>query len=998
MYLKNLSLRGFKTFADKTVIEFNPPGSITAIVGPNGCGKSNLVDAIRWVLGEQNPKELRSSALEEVIFAGSSARKPLSLAEVSIDLDNTDNKIKTEFGELCVRRRTFRSGESEFSINKANCRLKDIKDMFLDTGLGAGSYSIISQGQVDSILSSRPEERREIFEEAAKINKYKFRKTAAERKLISTEQNMLRIADLKSEISNQLTVLEEQAKKASEFKDIKEKLKVLEVGLAKRQVNGIMEKKKAVDERIAALKSQMELGLNLTQQMEDEKNARKEALRSLNGEIEGLRLSISQAKLSFEENKSSILLEKEKQKNLEERIAEAKLQHDNFSLRIVSLKEKEKQLAAEHASSLKLQEKAAGELRNAEEKFLSIKNSQEALDGELNELKSTILEKEGTLSGERNRLIELESNLRLAKEEARHDETLIERLEKEKAELTAKIAQLKSEATDLDGKLKNKEDLMSRLGDATAETLQASFAGIHGALAKVLGSSKADVGMEISYGAEIKIKKITLNNEMILSDGTVTGGTLKEKVRNAIAKEREIETLIAQAKVNHDAQSKDVELQNLSEELELTGRSLAARKKEIDDISAKKDSLSQNIASLGSESGKLNEKLASLGVKINDTIREKEGTLSALAETKSAFTGIASKCANLRGELDKINSDLRSVEEFLGSRNREEMEEKLILTLKQIKELEESLPKLLEEEKKLNSRTDATLKQRTALESEIEALEKKLSGGTSNDRFIRDSLAKEEVSMAKLDGELTAASEKMLNEYGMTIENVLASDHDIPAATKAREEAESYRRTIADLGPVNLLATEEFEKAKERYNFIDTQYNDLVLARENLSNLIKELDAKAREDFIETLKVINKNFSEIFATLFEGGEAKLEVPEGEDILEGGIEIVAKPGGKKWLNLSVMSGGERALTALALLFALLRTHPSPFCLLDEADAALDEANVHRYAKLLKEFSKTTQLVLITHNKQTMEIADTMYGITMEEPGVSKVISVKLAKAA
>ena len=215
MYLKNLSLRGFKTFADKTVIEFNPPGSITAIVGPNGCGKSNLVDAIRWVLGEQNPKELRSSALEEVIFAGSSARKPLSLAEVSIDLDNTDNKIKTEFAELSIKRRTFRSGESEFFINKANCRLKDIRDLFLDTGLGAGSYSIISQGQVDAVLSSKPEERREIFEEAAKINKYKFRKTAAERKLISTEQNMLRIADLKSEIANQLSVLEEQSKKAA---------------------------------------------------------------------------------------------------------------------------------------------------------------------------------------------------------------------------------------------------------------------------------------------------------------------------------------------------------------------------------------------------------------------------------------------------------------------------------------------------------------------------------------------------------------------------------------------------------------------------------------------------------------------------------------------------------------------------------------------------------------------------------------------------------------
>lgn len=372
--------------------------------------------------------------------------------------------------------------------------------------------------------------------------------------------------------------------------------------------------------------------------------------------------------------------------------------------------------------------------------------------------------------------------------------------------------------------------------------------------------------------------------------------------------------------------------------------------------------------------------------------------LSDYAETKSSFTAADSTYANKSFELDKIKIDLSSMEEFLNSRNREEMEEKLIQSLKQIKELEESLPKLTQEEKTLNSRMESLLKQRTSLELDIDALEKKLAGGTSDDRVIRDALAKEEVSMAKLDGELAALSEKMLNEYGMTVENILASDFDIPAAMKAREEAEGYRKAIADLGPVNLLATEEFEKAKERYNFIDTQYNDLVLARENLSNLIKELDAKAREDFIETLKIINKNFSEIFATLFEGGEAKLEVPEGEDILEGGIEIVAKPGGKRWLNLSVMSGGERALTAIALLFALLKTHPSPFCLLDEADAALDEANVHRYAKLLKEFSKTTQVVLITHNKQTMEIADTMYGITMEEPGVSKVISVKLAKAA
>jgi chromosome segregation protein len=277
-------------------------------------------------------------------------------------------------------------------------------------------------------------------------------------------------------------------------------------------------------------------------------------------------------------------------------------------------------------------------------------------------------------------------------------------------------------------------------------------------------------------------------------------------------------------------------------------------------------------------------------------------------------------------------------------------------------------------------------------------VEKKLSGGTSDDRMLRDALTKEEVAIARLDGELTAIAEKMMNEYGMTMDMVTTSEIEIAGAARSREEAEVLRRAIADLGPVNLLATEEFEKAKERFTFIETQFQDLVQARENLSSLIKELDEKARIDFLETMKVINQNFSEIFATLFEGGEAKLVLPEDADVLEGGIDIIAKPGGKKWLNLSVMSGGERTLTALALLFALLRTHPSPFCLLDEADAALDEANVHRYTRLLKEFSKTTQVVIITHNKQTMEIADTMYGITMEEPGVSRVVSVKLAKAA
>jgi chromosome segregation protein len=997
LYLKSLSLRGFKTFADKTVIEFNPPGSVTAIVGPNGCGKSNLVDAIRWVLGEQNPKELRSPALEQVIFAGSSARKPLSLAEVSIELDNTDNKIKTEFAELSVRRRTFRSGESEFSINKANCRLKDIRDLFLDTGLGAGSYSIISQGQVDAILSSKPEDRRAIFEEAAKINKYKFRKTAAERKLISTEQNMLRIADLKSEISNQLNILEAQAKKAAQFLELKDKLKTLEVALAKKQIKGLNDKKVSIEEKMSALKSQMELGFNIIQQYENERTAKKDSFRSLEGEIEGLRLLVSQSKLSYEENKSLILLDNEKKRNLEERIAEAKTQAENFKSKLSSLFERKAELDEQLKKDSYVRSQVSDDLSSVEGAFERIKNEQESLDAEIASLKSDIIEKEELLSREKNKLIELESNLRLAQEEHKHDEALIKKLDEERRALASKVDELRTKATSLVALLKEKDSKLKI--PERSESLKASFSVMDAALEKIFGKKPShEINIDISLGAEIKIKNVKLNDQIILSGGELTGGSAKDKIRELISKEREIETLIEQAKVDQESGAKDLELKQVIEEIGLIERSLEARTRELADISIKKDLITASLITFENERQKLNNKLSALSEKLIATVKEKEMHLSLLAEKKAAAASVNSKYENLVSEVEKVDSDIRSINDYMGSRNIEEMQSRLADTHNHIKELEESLPRFREEEQSHIKKMASYTSTKAALEKDIEALDKKLSGGASDERIVRDALAKEEVAMAKLEGELAAISERMMAEYTMTIADIMASVSEISPNTKAKEEADGLRKAVADLGPVNLLATEEFEKARERFSFIDTQFNDLVIARENLTNLIKELDEKARADFIETLKIINKNFSEIFATLFEGGEAKLEINEGEDILEGGIEIIARPGGKRWLNLGAMSGGERALTAIALLFALLRTHPSPFCLLDEADAALDEANVHRYAKLLKEFSKSMQVVLITHNKQTMEIADTMYGVTMEEPGISRIISVKLAKAA
>ena len=994
MYLKNLSLRGFKTFADKTVIEFNPPGSITAIVGPNGCGKSNLVDAIRWVLGEQNPKELRSSALEDVIFAGSAARKPLSLAEVSIEMDNTDNKIKTEFSEIGIKRRTFRSGDSEFFINKSNCRLKDIRDLFLDTGLGAGSYSIISQGQVDAILSSKPEERRAIFEEAAKINKYKFRKTAAERKLISTEQNMLRIADLKSEISNQLGNLEEQARKAAEFMGLKEKLKVLEVGLAKRQIKSLNEKKNALNEKIDGLKSQMELGLNLTRQNEERRAAKKEELRSVNFEIESARLNMGQAKLSYEENKSLILLEKEKKRNLEERIAEAESQFSELSAKLDLLVKRKKELEGELASISGSRTALEATLLENERSLTELEGSIRELEEHINEIKSLILEKESSLSAHRNEKIELESNMRLATEETKHDDALITKLVSERNDLVKRTNDLKIELDRFDVTLNNKNEAVGGLPEMH-EDLNVRFAKGYG-IAEALGSD-VNVNLEIAYGDDVKVNKVTMNDQVILSDGVLSGGTLRERVKNILRKEREIAVLIEQAKSKHDLEASSLEIGNINDELDLIKKSLGAREREIRDINSRIYGISHDINTLEKELSELNNTLVTSGEKMKKAALDREALSIKLTETKVNYATVSSKADGLDQDLEKCSGEISSINETISSRNRTEMKQRLEETIKGIFQLEQSLPKLVDEEKQLAVKLEASQAKRTIVEKEIDELEKMLSGETNQDRTIRDALSKEEISLTKLDGELTSVGERMMNEYGMSLDQIIASELDVPL-NRSREEAESLKGSIAALGPVNLLATEEFEKARERFSFIESQYNDLVVARENLSSLIKELDEKARKDFIDTLKIINKNFSDIFATLFEDGEAKLIMPEGVDILEGGIEIMARPGGKRWLNLSAMSGGERALTAIALLFALLRTHPSPFCLMDEADAALDEANIHRYAKLLRDFSRTTQVVLITHNKQTMEIADTMYGVTMEEPGVSKIISVKLAKAA
>ncbi len=758
VYLKRLTLRGFKTFADKTILEFPEPGGIAAIVGPNGCGKSNIVDALRWVLGEGNLKEIRSTSLEEVIFAGSTARKPLSLAEVMVDIENSDKALSLPYSEVSIKRRIFRSAESEFFINKNPCRLKDIRDLFLDTGLGDGSYSIINQGQVDAILSSNPSERRAPFEEAAQISKYKLRRVAAERKLIATEQNLLRISDLKTELERGLTNLDGQAKKARDYKEKKEKLKILEIGIFKRQ-----------------------------------------------------------AAANFE-----------KEKNLEQKIKGLKIEEDASTSRITKLTEE--------------RDKLRGGLRSQdveiEERFKAIKNQ--------------IFEKERERGEVHNKVLELEGNEKFIKSEINHDQKYLEKLFSLKGDLAKRAIE----------------------GDEIPVDIE-------------------EIIKEWKASEKIGLLIVRDDDSLNLVEGELKGTSLKNKLKLAA-----ISSLSPRIKESGE--------DKINDEITSTKQSLDLKQRELEEVS-----------------------------KLRPTLGERA---------------------------DSIKEELKVLEEkFKG----------------------------MEEEAKL---------ERLSLIAKIEELETELKDLEEGRGRLRSDIQKEEISLAKLEGELSVIESRIKEEYNLTLKDAMSQEIEIPNLGRAKAEAEELKFYLRSLEPVNLLAIEEFEKINERYTFIESQYNDLISARENLASLIAELDKKAKESFLEVIKIVSQNFSEIFSNLFEGGEAKLMLIEGEDPLNAGIEILARPHGRKWLPLPLLSGGERALTAIAILFALLKTHPSPFCFLDEVDAALDEVNIYRFTKMLRTFASNIQIVVITHSKRTMAIADVLYGITMEEPGISKLVSMKLAQVA
>jgi len=745
MFLKSLILRGFKTFADQTQIEFPEEARITAIVGPNGCGKSNLLDATRWALGEDNPRDLRVANLSDIIFAGTASRKPLSLAEVAMVFNNSSNKFALPFSEVAIKRRTFREGESEFFINKNQCRLKDIKELLSDTGLGEGTYSIITQGQVDAILSSKGEERRAVFEEAAGINKYKTRKLSAEKKLISAEQNILRISDLKIEVNEHIITLEGQAKRAKRYLEVQALVKELDLGLSKRLLANILERQKDLFTELEKVKR--------------ESSAKKET----------------------------------EEKDLEE------------------------------LTSLKILLRDLGV-----------------------EIDETLVK----LDEEKDRLRDIELDRRFTEGEVRREESVAADLGKKARDILGKIAAIKQElkqtkpgfdltGTPLASLLEDIIKQLSQLIESLALIL-ASF-GKHSVISLSLGRSNEK---EEAY----KLKREMLEEEVKKID--------QEKERNRFA--------------------------------------LDAHRSQLNNLNTK-----------------------------NEEAKNKRETLTLLSQKKQA---------------------------------------------------------------------------KEALSNQIAALEEKIRSEDKIERQTQDEGISLKIALAKLEGEMTAIRDRLSLDYNLSLEELSELPQEIKNVSKAKAEIEEGKLILRSLEPVNLLAIEEFEKEKERLSFVETQLADLNSARENLRSLITEFDLKAEETFMQTMRQLSTIFSETFSRLFVGGEAKITLSPGVSSLDASIDISVRPSGRKWLPLPLLSGGERALSAIAILFSLLKIRPSPFVFLDEVDAALDDANIGRFTEMLETFSQHSQIIVITHNKRTMAVADNIYGVTMEDAGVSKVISMKLAGVA
>ena len=1180
MELKKLELQGFKSFADKTEIIFLD--GITTIVGPNGSGKSNISDAIRWVIGEQSAKNLRGSKMEDVIFAGTEARKKIGFAEVSMYLDNSDGTLPIDYNEVIVTRRVYRSGESNYLINGTECRLKDIQALFMDTGLGKDGYSIISQGKVDEILSNKSEERRHIFEEAAGIVKYRTRKEEAQRKLENTETTLTRVGDVIAEIENNIEPLQKRAETAKEYLKLRDELKLLDVKLFINAVDNNSSNIEQIDDMLNTLSQDIEKQEVLTHENEEKKIELKNKVNELSTKIEELRekffqvenekeklnskISLLEANINAstvnsqrlegeitEDNEKINLLKEEMEKRMARRESvfqnkkkfEEELEQketelnaivatlDERGLEIEARKktiednnDKKFDLKAENSSlsaTIEAEEKNLEEKQKASEKSISqkdnlnfelndvlqvVSNKNKELDA-INEKVSTFEEKLKGLQSTKDTLEEKRSQMNQDLMTAKAKLNYMVNLENENEGYSKSVKGILDYAktnskvhgtianiisTDekyeyaveiaLGGFIQNivvEDELIAKnlitylnsnqLGRVTFLPLDnivsvpdvnnkvLKYDGVQGiayelvsydkkyekavrlALANTVIVDNMDNAIELSRKTKNSYRIVTLSGELVAQTGSITGGKTANRNAGVIGrKERiaELKKLVEQKQVELDkAKGEVLELEKQieaekknyeeflpqKEELVIEVATLNEKKehirKDIEKIDTQKETTKEEVEAIKANIEKLKETI-SLNEKsifdidvvnqkeqeeIDDYVRfnrEKQKEIDILNEDvvnlKVSLSSFDETVSSIDEMKEKIEEDISN---FNGSIEKKKAEIEAIKTQiegfnAEIVETRETIENSSKTKEDFETNTNALKEEKSKYEQDLEQIDTGIVTTLNTLNSIKEERAKVESKKIKFEMELTNLKNKMWEDYELTIASSrpLIPEGEEINIKQTEKQANKLRKDIKDLGEVNISAIEEYQKTKERYDFIMNQKTDLEETKKKLENLIDNMTSIMKQQFETNFKVITENFNNTFKKLFGGGKAELKLSDENDILNSGIEIEVQPPGKKLQSMSLLSGGERALTATALLFAILQIKSPPFCILDEIEAALDDVNVHRFAEYIKEYSKKNQFIVITHRKGTMEVASSVYGVTMQEYGISKVVSMKL----
>ena len=982
MYLKSIEIIGFKSFANKTLIELKP--GITAIVGPNGCGKSNVSDAVRWVLGEQRAKALRGSNMQDIIFNGTDEAKPMGMAEVSLTLTDCSKSLNTEYNEVCITRRVYRSNESGYFINKKACRLKDIQRLFMDTGIGTDSYSVLEQGKIDQILSAKPEDRRIVFEEASGITKFKTDKKESLRKLDQTEANLIRLEDVIKEVKRQIISLQRQAGKAKRYKELKKEIKTLDLYLSSKQLNSLKLKIENLTKKLAENEKNI---AELQTKIKNEEDNSRVARTGLTEKEDQITLSmekISHTKSELENSKRIIILNKERLLEIDE-ITKKNSQETNKA------KNKLEQCKINLEELEKCDDKIEEEIINSKTDWDNSLIKQKKIEHNLNETREKLRDMRSESISSESIITNLQNELNLIESNDRENILARERLITENKAIKKSIENFKNRESEMiktlcsyEDDLKRKEDEFSKLSKDKA-LLDKEFRSRE--LKKLLN--------------DFKVKVLT-SEEIIKSI---------EKLFDLNRNEKNQISILIQ------------ELDQIKHKKAIHEGELQVTQKEIDNLIKKDEITSFEINQIEkNDSGKIEIK-ANLITKI-ETEKNKRFNLQ---ESLKKINEELSEIENQRSEIFELSSEKRiHYDQKVQIKNQHHNNKQPLLY--RIKELEELI-----NEKRINY--DGFAKKKQTLNNEIEIAEKNIQPfsdsleelgfclesvkqqrtqylqtvTSSDEQLMKFRSELENILNVKSKNNISKVEESMksdnlinriIDTYSISkeeaYENIIPenwNNNQFPNDEEIETNIAEIKAKIDSMGIVNLIAIDEHKELEERYSFLLKEQTDLLNSKKQLLEMIAKINETTTELFNETFNNVNSEFQLMFKKLFGGGSAKLILTDEEDVLESGIEIIARPPGKKLQSISLLSGGERTMTAVALLFSLFKVKPSPFCILDELDAALDDSNISRFVDTLKTFISGSQFVIITHNRQTIAEASVIYGVTMESRGISKIVSMQ-----